>query len=900
MSRSRSSPTAPPTCPTGWPTSTASACAAARRARAAAPAPRASRSRRATSPRRWPSGGAGDDVAADAGRVRRGLPGRRRVAASCRCTCRRELSGTVDAARARRPPRSRPTASRSASSTAGTHRDGARLRGARRRRGRARRRVGRRGGGRGRARRPTPTCSSTSTPSSTCAAAAGSARPQRCSARRWRSSRCCTSPDGQIAPLEKVRTASKALARLEDLAVAAGRRRAGRRRGAPPRGAGQGRRAGRPAAGAAARSSRRCTSRRSARWSAPTSARACSGSSSPAGDAPAAPRRASSATSSGRCPPATLLARRARRRPARRRLGQPRRDQRRPGARPAYRRRRRPARRAQGRWSRRRRSGRVDHRAGLVAGVAAVLGHVTSPFLRGRGGKGVATAARRGPRRRTRCGRRSSCSSGCSCWPPRAGSRWRPCRRRWRARRRAWSRGRTAAGRCAGRRRGRGPAPAERRGAGWRLDAEPLAGRPPPAVERAPSRAIGAACRRRSDAAGPSRGHRRRVHRRRVALAAARRRLASARRAPIRPAPPPATGSRVLVPPGRGWLLPSGPPRRRTCRGRAVAGQRPGASTAGRGLRRPIPAGRQRRRPARPQARPSTGRDARRRSGSRPRRAIPPTRRTSPTGRGRATCWRARPAPGPGPARSPASAAPSAVERTADRRRPLAPAGPAPSLARGAGPGSPGCPSRAHRPARPRSRAAPRWSRRSVARSRRCRPARPPAGGAGAGGRRPAGAPLPGRPPRRTLPAEPGRWSWSRRRARCAGPGLVRLPAGSRVDDALRAAGGPVDGGGHRPAEPRPRASSTASRSWWRRPATGCGAAARRTPAGPGGLLDLNAATAAELDALPGIGPVLAQRIVDWRTEQRPRSPASTSCARSAGIGESKSSPATCAAEVAV
>jgi competence protein ComEA len=36
------------------------------------------------------------------------------------------------------------------------------------------------------------------------------------------------------------------------------------------------------------------------------------------------------------------------------------------------------------------------------------------------------------------------------------------------------------------------------------------------------------------------------------------------------------------------------------------------------------------------------------------------------------------------------------------------------------------------------------------------------------------------------------------------------------------------------------------------------------------GRIDLNAATAAELEELPGIGPVLAERIVQWRVDNGP------------------------------
>jgi competence protein ComEA len=37
----------------------------------------------------------------------------------------------------------------------------------------------------------------------------------------------------------------------------------------------------------------------------------------------------------------------------------------------------------------------------------------------------------------------------------------------------------------------------------------------------------------------------------------------------------------------------------------------------------------------------------------------------------------------------------------------------------------------------------------------------------------------------------------------------------------------------------------------------------------PGGKVNLNTATLAQLDGLPGVGPVLAQRIIDFRTAAR-------------------------------
>ncbi|MEU6989500.1 ComEA family DNA-binding protein [Streptomyces sp. NPDC046465] len=120
-------------------------------------------------------------------------------------------------------------------------------------------------------------------------------------------------------------------------------------------------------------------------------------------------------------------------------------------------------------------------------------------------------------------------------------------------------------------------------------------------------------------------------------------------------------------------------------------------------------------------------------------------------------------------------------------------------------------------------------------------------------------------------------------------PGVCRLPAGSRVADALRAAGG-VRPGTETDGLNRARFLVDGEQVVVGGPATaagvggggaGAGAGSAGVAGGAGGAavaggaggapatgpIGLNTATAEQLDELPGVGPVLAQHILDYRAE---------------------------------
>ncbi len=98
-----------------------------------------------------------------------------------------------------------------------------------------------------------------------------------------------------------------------------------------------------------------------------------------------------------------------------------------------------------------------------------------------------------------------------------------------------------------------------------------------------------------------------------------------------------------------------------------------------------------------------------------------------------------------------------------------------------------------------------------------------------------------------------------------ARPGVYRLPAGSRVDDALRRAGGAT---GRAQLEAINRAARLADGQQVVVPQRLPGGTAAGTAAvGEEGPISLGTATVEQLDTIEGIGPVTAQKIVEFRDQ---------------------------------
>lgn len=97
-------------------------------------------------------------------------------------------------------------------------------------------------------------------------------------------------------------------------------------------------------------------------------------------------------------------------------------------------------------------------------------------------------------------------------------------------------------------------------------------------------------------------------------------------------------------------------------------------------------------------------------------------------------------------------------------------------------------------------------------------------------------------------------------------PGLYRLVDGARVVDVIAAAGGMTDDADASSVNLARRLSDGEQLQV---PVVGesppAGSAGSGGSGAGSGLVNLNTADVAELDALPRIGPAIAQRIIDWR-----------------------------------
>jgi competence protein ComEA len=98
-------------------------------------------------------------------------------------------------------------------------------------------------------------------------------------------------------------------------------------------------------------------------------------------------------------------------------------------------------------------------------------------------------------------------------------------------------------------------------------------------------------------------------------------------------------------------------------------------------------------------------------------------------------------------------------------------------------------------------------------------------------------------------------------------PGLVRLPPGSRVADAIEAAGGLRKGGSSGGLNLARLLVDGEQVDVAHDAATAPPVASGSRGGATAGPVNLNTATVDDLDTLPGVGPVMAGRIVDWRTQ---------------------------------